>query len=159
MRSTLQNGASALLPDPFRLVFRELNRDDSWNGNGSRNAFQKIAPLSMWEDDGAVYIEMDVPGLSTDDLNVAIEKGHLVIQGQRPVGERPTDALHEERFFGQFERRVALNEYVDPSTIEATLRDGVLHLKLTKKLEAQRQKIAINHVRGEDSRRIESTTK
>jgi HSP20 family molecular chaperone IbpA len=50
-----------------------------------------------------------------------------------------------------------LDEWVDASSIEATLRDGVLYLKLGKKPEAQRQKIAIKHCEGADVKRIETS--
>jgi HSP20 family protein len=100
---------------------------------------------------------MDVPGIALADLDVSVENGKLTIKGERKAAERTSDYLHEERFFGQFERTVALNEWVDPSTIEATLSDGVLHLKLSKKPEAKRQKVSINYCDGSDAKRIETS--
>ena len=157
MLTTLPNRVSALFADPFQTVLRDFNREFPWSGNGSAEAVRKVAPLSMWGDGNAIYIDMDVPGIALADLDVAMEEGKLTIRGQRKAAERTSEFMHEERFFGQFERTVALNEWVDPSTIEATLSDGVLHLKLSKKPEAQRQKVAINYCDGSDAKRIETS--
>lgn len=157
MLTTLPNRVSAMFADPFQAVFRDFDRDFSWNGNGSADVVRKVAPLSMWSDGNAVFIDMDVPGIALADLDVSVENGKLTIRGQRKAAERPDGYMHEERFFGQFERTVALSEWVDPGTIEATLSDGVLHLKLSKKPEAQRQKVAINYCDGSDAKRIETS--
>lgn len=157
MLTTLPNRVSALFADPFQTVFRDFDRDFSWNGNGSADVVRKVAPLSMWGDGNSVYIDMDVPGIALADLDVSVENGKLTIRGERKAAERPDGYMHEERFFGQFERTVALNEWVDPSTIEATLSNGVLHLKLSKKPEAQRQKVTINCCDGSDAKRIETS--
>lgn len=157
MLTTLPNRVSAMFADPIQTVFRDVSGEFPWNGNGNGTVLKKVAPLSMWGDGNAVYIDMDVPGIALADLDVAVENGKLTIRGQRKASERTSDYLHEERFFGQFERTVVLNEWVDPSAIEATLRDGVLHLKLSKKPEAQRQKIAISYHDGSDAKRIEAS--
>lgn len=157
MLTTLPNRVSALFADPFQTVFRDFDRDYSWNGNGSADVVRKAAPLSMWSDGNAVFIDMDVPGIALGDLDVSVENGKLTIRGQRKATERPDGYMHEERFFGQFERTVALSEWVDPTTIEANLSNGVLHLKLSKKPEAQRQKVTINCCDGSDAKRIETS--
>ena len=117
----------------------------------------RVANTERWSDGNAVFIDMDVPGIALADLDVSVENGKLTIRGQRKATERPDGYMHEERFFGQFERTVALSEWVDPSTIEATLSNGVLHLKLSKKPEAQRQKVTINCCDGSDAKRIETS--
>ena len=99
--------------------------------------------MSLWEDDNSIYIEMDVPGLTIEDLDVTIEKGKLRICGQRSAVDRPSGTFHEERVFGQFERYVALNDWIDPTSIDASLRNGVLCIKFAKRPEQQRQKVTI----------------
>jgi HSP20 family protein len=97
---------------------------------------------------------MDVPGVALEDLDVSVEKGKLTIRGQRKAPDRSPGYLHEERSFGQFERSIMLNEWVDSSNVEANLHDGVLCLKLAKRPEAQPQKIAIRN----DSKRLEASS-
>ena len=143
MMTTLNNRVSALFADPLRSVLREFDRDFSWSGEPNGTAIQKLAPMSLWEDDSSIYIEMDVPGLTIEDLDVTIEKGKLRICGQRPAVDRASGTFHEERYFGQFERYVALSDWVDPTSIDASLRNGVLCIKVAKRPEQQRQKVMI----------------
>lgn len=156
MLTTLPNRVSALLADPIQTVFRELDSEFPWSVDHPGTFARKVAPLSMWEDGTAFYLDVDVPGLSLADLDVSVEKGKLYIRGERKAPERP-EVTHEERFFGRFERMIALNEWVDPNSIQAALSDGVLHLTLSKKPESQRQKIAIRYCDASDSKRIETT--
>lgn len=152
MLTTLPNRVSAMFADPIQAVFREFERDFPWNENGER----KAAPISVRDDASAFYIEMDVPGVAMDNLDVSIEKGKLTIRGERKAPDHSPGYLHEERYFGQFERTIMLNEWVDSSNVEASLRDGVLCLKLAKRPEAQPQKIAIRN--GADSKRLEASS-
>lgn len=157
MLTTLPNRVSALLADPFHAAMRELTDDYGFRGNV--RSLQKIAPLSIWEDNNAFYVEADVPGIAIEDLDVSLEKGKLTIRGERKPS-REGEAQYDERFCGQFSRTIALNEWVDPDRIEASLVDGVLHLTLSKKPESQRQQIKIAHARSNDSmKHIETETK
>jgi HSP20 family protein len=154
MMTTLPNRVSALFADPLQTVFGDVPLDFSWTANGT--FLRRVAPLSLWEDGEAVYIEMDVPGIALEDLDVAVHKGRLTIKGQRKVPAASAEFTYQERFFGEFERSVMLDEGVDCSSIEAHLRDGVLRLRLAKKPEAQRQRIAVHYGNGAEARRIES---
>jgi HSP20 family protein len=143
-----------MFADPVQAVFREIERELPWSDNGA--ASRNVAPLSMWDDGTAVYVEMDVPGIALNDLDVSVEKGKLTIRGERKPRDGAPEAFREERFFGQFERHLVLNDWVDPTTIEATLQDGVLRLKLSRKPESQRQRIAIRN-QNDDAKRIEAS--
>lgn len=152
MLTTLPNRVSAMFADPIQTVFRELERDFPWSDSGTR----KVCPISVWDDASAVYIQMDVPGIPLQDLDVSVEKGTLTIRGERKAPDRSPDYLHEERSFGQFERKIALNDSVDQSAVDAALHDGVLCLKFAKRPEAQPQKIAIRN--SADSKRLEASS-
>lgn len=156
MMTTLNNRASALFADPLRNVLREFDREFGWNSESNGTAVQKLAPMSLWEDDSSVHIEIDVPGMTIEDLDVTIEKGKLRICGQRKGSERPSGTFHEERYFGQFERYVALSDWVDPNSIDASLHNGVLCIKFSKRPEQQRQKVTIS-AGNSVMKKIEST--
>lgn len=155
MLTALPNRLSAMFADPVQAVFREIDREFPWGENGTLP--RNVAPLSMWDDGTAVYLEMDVPGIPLADLDVSVEKGKLTIRGERKPREGTPAALREERFFGQFERNLVLNDWVDPTTIEATLRDGVLNIKLLRKPESQRQRISIRN-NSDEAKRLEASS-
>lgn len=157
MLSTLPNRMSAMWSDPFASLTQDFFSTLSGNGSQPATAARQIAPLSLWEDGQAVYIDVEVPGVSLSDLDVSLENGRLTIRGERKQAECKSEFVHDERFWGQFERTVTLHEWVDSGSIEATLQDGVLHLKLSKRPEAQRQRIAINYG-GSDAKCLDSSS-
>ncbi len=109
-----------------------------------------VAPLALWESDQHINVEVDVPGLSMDQIELVVEQGKLFIRGERPQLPEGTKASHDERAYGRFERVVRLSDNinVDPATTNAVLKNGVLTVQLAKKPELQAQKIVI---RGEDA--------
>jgi len=101
------------------------------------------ASMSVWEDETALHVELDLPGVSKENLEVAVERGRLQVSAVRPLPEESQRYLHNERGFGRTDRVVDLPDSIDPESVEAQLRDGVLHLKLGKKQEAKPKRIEV----------------
>lgn len=101
------------------------------------------APVSIWDDEQHVYVEVEVPGMSQDDLEVVVQDGYLRIRGERktPQGER--NYWYNERTMGRFERVISLPDVIDADSIEAQVRDGILAVTLQKMPGAQPRKVAI----------------
>src|SRR6187549_2526643 len=57
-------------------------------------------PLSMWQDEDAVHVEVDAPGLTTSDIELSVHDGALTIQGERKCGDRKAD--YDGRCYGRF---------------------------------------------------------
>jgi HSP20 family protein len=89
-----------------------------------------------------------VPGIDAASIDVQLEKGVLTITGERKVDLPAQDdktTLHlDERFAGRFRRVVALPDDIDTDAIEAQCRDGVLHVSLKRRAEAQARRIAVH---------------
>ncbi|HZT83083.1 MAG TPA: Hsp20/alpha crystallin family protein [Gemmataceae bacterium] len=98
-------------------------------------------PLSMWEDEQNVYVEVDVPGLTDQDIDVSVHDGDLIIRCERK-GERKARG-YDTRTYGRFEQRVTLPAAVDADKGEAKLAHGVLSVVFPKTEEARPRKIAI----------------
>lgn len=93
----------------------------------------------------SVEIYAFAPGLDPASIEVQLEKSALTIAGERKAKAVPEKAaVHiDERFAGRFRRVVSLPDDIDASTIEARYRDGVLHVHLQRKEEAQPRRISI----------------
>ena len=102
------------------------------------------APLSVWEADDAYHVELDLPGVSKEDIEVTFEKGTLQIVADRKAPEDERKGLHEERVYGKVTRSLTLSESVDAESIAAELTDGVLHVTVAKVPEVQPKRIDIN---------------
>lgn len=101
-------------------------------------------PADLFETNEAIVFEMAVPGVSVEDLDISVEGRQLSIRGQ--LGE---DYEEERRYWlqtiprGDFNRTVTLPEKVDVETIQATVKNGLLHLVMPKVAEAKVKKIEV----------------
>lgn len=96
----------------------------------------------------SVEVYAFAPGLDPKAIEVEIEKGVLTIAGERksdlPEEEDEKTTVHvDERFSGRFRRVLRLPEDVDPASVTAKYRDGVLHVSLARRAEALPRRIAI----------------
>jgi HSP20 family protein len=103
-----------------------------------------FTPTSVWEEDTAYHVELDIPGVAREDVELTFDKGKLSIAVERKGPEKKANHWHEERGYGRAVREVALSKLVDPATITAELAAGVLHVTVGKSPEAQPKRIDIN---------------
>ena len=101
------------------------------------------APASLWEADEKLHVELDVPGVAADAVEVTVENGQLSITVERSAGENPPTYAYNERRFGNVTRTLDLPDTVDPETVEAGLRDGVLHVSVAKRPETQPRRVEV----------------
>jgi HSP20 family protein len=100
--------------------------------------------LNIWEVGDHLYAEAELPGVNGDDLDVSVVAGDLTIRGHRnPQTEEGTAFHRRERGTGEFTRVVRLPIEVDANRVEATLKDGVLLVKLPKAESAKPKKIKV----------------
>lgn len=101
--------------------------------------------LNAWQDNDCFFVEAEIPGLALEDLEITLpEPNMLRIEGHRkPAAEEGTAWLRRERAYGQFARQFRLPGPVDGDGVEATLRHGVLTVKLPKAPEIRPRKIAV----------------
>jgi len=101
------------------------------------------APIALWDDADKVYLEVEVPGVTKDTIDLSVHKGVLRISGERKMPEADRNYWVNDRLYGTFDRTISLPEDVDPDSIDAHLSDGVLNVVLSKRPEAQPKKIAV----------------
>lgn len=123
-------------------LFDHFFGNGNGNGNGSAAA-QVFAPASLWEEEGRWCVEVDLPGVKQEDIDITLEKNSLKLTAERRAPQEERKFWHQERTYGTIERLITLPETVDPNSIEAELKEGVLRLYLAKRPELQPKKIQI----------------
>lgn len=105
-------------------------------------------PLVDIRETGSEYqIDVEVPAVASEDLAVSITDGILTVSGERKSVE--PDATNDERThrverrFGRFVRNFQLPKDADVESIAAEARDGVLYLKIAKRVSATPKEIEI----------------
>ena len=114
----------------------------------TRNApiFGPAADISETED--ALFLSLEMPGVSPDALNIMLDQRVLTISGRsRSSALEGYSLTHHEYRDGDYERAFTLSEAIDNDKIEAELKEGVLRLKLPKSLPAPAKTINIKTAR------------
>jgi HSP20 family protein len=88
------------------------------------------------------------PGVDPKSLEIDLERGMLTIAGERKSqlpDEGAQSTLHiNERFAGSFRRVISLPEDADPDAVEASFKDGLVHISIQRRAAAQPRRITIH---------------
>lgn len=104
-----------------------------------------LPPCDVFEDQNAVKIVAEVPGVRPEDVKLSLENNLLTIRGEkRQQAEERTERVHRyERSYGTFERSFALPSTVDPDKITAHYENGVLTVAIPKAERARPREIPV----------------
>ena len=100
--------------------------------------------VDVIEDSTGITLLADVPGVPRDQFELKMEGDTLLIEG--PVTPQTPDKLepvYAEVRLPRYRRSFTLSRELDGSRIEASLKDGVLKLRIPKHEHAQPRRIAI----------------
>lgn len=100
--------------------------------------------VDIFENENAITVLADMPGVKAEDLNVGLRESVLTLSGRVAPPEDPneTSVLREYRT-GTYYRQFTLAETIDQSKIDAKLTDGVLRLELPKVAKAKPRQITV----------------
>lgn len=146
--------------DPFqelRNLQDEMNRAFNlgvprlFNGEEGLLRGQWIPNVDIREDEKAIYLEADLPGLKPEDFRLSIENYKLTLSGERKFEhEEKGDNYHRvERSYGSFTRSFTLPTTVSIDEVKADFKDGVLRISMPKREEVRAREIQVA-IKGAD---------
>src|SRR5881275_3122428 len=95
-----------------------------------------VPPVDIFEEDHAIRIMAEIPGVRREDVKLTVENNVLTIQGSK-------QQVAEERTYGAFERSFTLPTTVDANSIKASYENGVLTVTLPKVEKAKPRQIEV----------------
>ena len=104
------------------------------------------SPVVDIEESAEAYtIRAELPGLSKEKVKVTVENGVLTLSGERDLERRvETKTFHRvERSHGKFTRSFTLPDDVDPESVAANIKDGLLEIQIIKREEALPKSIEV----------------
>jgi HSP20 family protein len=140
-----------LIRSEFPLM-RRLGRDLDWffDAFGKEKAFVETAmwapDLEVFEAGNELVVRADVPGLKREDIKVEITESELTVSGERKLEkeEKGKDVYRSERSYGTFFRSIALPEGAKADLAKATVKDGVLEVKMPlTRIESAKRRLEI----------------
>lgn len=109
--------------------------------------FEKKGELAVdvYQTDDYLVIQSAVAGVEPENLDIFIENDILVIEGNRekPEGDENKNYYYQECYWGPFHRRIILQEEVDNSRVEATMKEGILTIKIPKIEKKKKRKVIV----------------
>ena len=126
----------------------EVNRlfDFSWPSRDS-GLFSGWSPtLDMFDDKDNFTVQVELPGMKKDEIDIAMHDGVLTVSGERKLERerKEGETFRSERYFGKFQRSVTLPTAVNAGKVKATYKDGILTIDLPKAEEAKPKQIAVS---------------
>jgi len=99
----------------------------------------------IYETKESVVLQLDLPGMKAEQIDIQCEKGMLSIKGERVFsGDVPERQYYRvENIYGPFERYFEIPRTLDMTKIDAKYQDGVLTVTFPKAEEAKPKKIEI----------------
>lgn len=139
---------------PVFSLRREIDRlfDDTFSATteGRRTAW--MPAVDVREDSSAFRFELELPGVSPEQVEVTADNGVLTVRGekgQRSEREDDEGRFHiVERSYGSFTRSFQLPQGVQEDEIAATFQDGLLSIRVPKAPRPQPRRIEIGSAQG-----------
>lgn len=102
-------------------------------------------PVDIREEDGEIVLTADLPGINKEDISLkADDEGvEITAEGSAEVKEENEKYIRRERSERRFRRKVQWPFQVDPETVEASYKDGVLEIRAEKE-DSEGKDIEIN---------------
>ena len=141
--------------DPFRNVStlqERINRLFDESIARSREIDDDLAVCSwrptvdIFETSDGVMIKADLPGVSKENVDVEVKDNVLTLKGERPEDQCIDEEkyLRKERCCGSFHRAFALHSVIQPDTIQAKFKDGVLEILIPKPKDETPLRVKVN---------------
>jgi HSP20 family protein len=103
-----------------------------------------VPPADIYENRDSIVVVAEMPGVAPDGVDITLERRVLTIRGRSAASEHAGyQHVYNEYAEGDYERIFTLSENIDRDRIEATLKNGVLHLVLPKAEPAKARKIEL----------------
>jgi HSP20 family protein len=115
------------------------------SNNGNRQATEQfIAPAAtVLENTDGYTLEVEMPGVSKENLEMWVENNELTILGRRSIPSVEGALVHRESRAEDFRRSFELDPSIDADKISAKIEQGVVTLTLPKAEQVKPRKIAV----------------
>ena len=115
--------------------------DDVFGNWGIRNS--TYPTVNVYEDSKAFYVEAELPGYASDEVNIDVEKHILHISSEKTEVKDEKKYVVRERGYIKFNRSFSLPEGINEEAIEAEFKNGILTVTLPKLPVEKPKKISV----------------
>ncbi len=90
--------------------------------------------VDVYQTDKEIIVRSAVAGIKAEELDISVDNDVLVIRGNREKPKEEEGANHfiRECYWGNFSRRIIIPDEIDPSRIDASMKEGILTIKIPR---------------------------
>lgn len=101
-------------------------------------------PVDIFEDANGITLQADMPGVSKEGLNIEVDKEMLLVEGTTKIDmSEGMEAMYADVRSTRYRRSFVLSSELETSDIDASLKDGVLSIRIPKRAEVRPRKIEV----------------
>lgn len=137
--------------NPYRnLVTLPRDLDEFFRGFGYNESHETDCVwrpnVDIVENEKNYELYAELPGIKKEDLNIKVEKGHLILSGEKKASneQENKNVYYSERTYGKFQRSFRLSDEVKSDDIKAKFSDGVLRIEIPKAEKEKPKEISIS---------------
>ena len=117
-----------------------LNRDST----ATAEAPAMVPAVDVLENEAGITLKADLPGVSRENLHIRVDGETLTIEGQLNLGDlKELDPVYAEVRTAQYRRSFVLSRDLDTAKIDASMKNGVLTLRVPKLEQAKPRRIPV----------------
>ncbi|RLC40377.1 MAG: Hsp20/alpha crystallin family protein [Candidatus Nealsonbacteria bacterium] len=104
--------------------------------------------VDVYQTETEFCVQAPIAGVEPEDIDISIENEMLIIKGERrePEQNKEKNYFYQECYWGPFSRQIILPEDVDIQRVKATLKKGILTIKIPRVRRVKKKKIVIQTV-------------
>ena len=123
---------------------KDVTSRESTEPKGREDETALRPPVDIFEDAEGITLIADMPGVSKDRLNIEVDKERLIVEGTVQLDmPKGMEALHADVRSTRYLRSFALSSELATDGIDASLKNGVLNLRIPKRQEVRPRKIEV----------------
>ena len=102
--------------------------------------------VDVYQTDDDIVIQSTIAGVDQNDIDISVTNDMVTIKGKRAMPEkiRSSDYYYQELFWGPFSRSIILPEDVDSDNAKASMKNGLLTIRLPKLAKTKIKKVRID---------------
>lgn len=138
-----QTRRNPLQPNLFRMMNELAKMETNQANKVVTPSISFKAASNILEYDDFYTIQLSLPGYIKEEINISIDKDHLMIKAQLTENKEENYRI-QEFAKTEFERKFKLGNTVETNNIEAAFQNGILNIRLNKKEEQKPKQITID---------------
>lgn len=130
--------------DPFDMLERMLTQWDPYFVGSPWPVMPSLPQMAMQQGDQEILLQVQVPGISPEDLNVTVDGNLLTIRGVLRSAPSGNQSGSTDGSVASFERSFTLPSNVDPNGVKARYHQGILEIRVPRSENGQGRQIPID---------------